>query len=387
VTLHPEWLDWPETQTLMKAFAGKGELRFVGGAVRDAILGRAVTDVDAATTLVPEKTMKTLQAANIKAVPTGIDHGTVTAVIGDKPFEITTLRKDTSTDGRWAEVAYTTDWQEDTKRRDFTMNALYLSPEGELFDYHGGEQDAKAGRVRFIGDAESRIKEDYLRILRLFRFHAHYGKEPIDEATLQICGRMAPNIEKLSGERIQNEMQKLLNAPLPAATLKTMQQCEVLKQVMGFDPDLGIIAKLESADALLRLAALVGYPNLLADLANRWKLSDNARDALKEWLENSKEIHAGLSLSEQKHYLRVWGKENFRYAVLLRAAMNGGNYAPLLKLADSWDIPQLPVTGKDIVALGIPEGKEVGEKLRALEVLWEESDYTLTREALLKRLA
>ena len=170
------WLHWPQTKRLVAAFAPYPQtLRFVGGAVRDSLLGREVKDVDAATTLLPEAVMALLEKAKIAAIPTGIDHGTVTAVIDGKHFEITTLRKDLACDGRHADVAFTDNWRDDAQRRDFTMNAMYLSPEGELFDYFDGETDARAGKVRFIGDAGARIAEDYLRILRFFRFFAHYG--------------------------------------------------------------------------------------------------------------------------------------------------------------------------------------------------------------------
>src|SRR5579872_7361897 len=210
-TLSPPWLKWPETQALIKAFAdAKAPIRFVGGCVRDALLGRAVQDVDVATPLRPEATMALLQKAGIKAIPTGIDHGTATAVIHGKHFEITTLRKDVSTDGRHATVAYTDDWKEDAARRDFTINALYLSPDGELFDYFNGARDAKEGHVRFIGNAGERIREDYLRILRFFRFYAWYGKTEPDKEALTACTEAANNIGTLSGERVQQEMLKLL---------------------------------------------------------------------------------------------------------------------------------------------------------------------------------
>ena len=202
--MSPAWLEWPETQSLVRAFAAKNtELRFVGGAVRDALAGRATSDVDVATPALPEAVMELLAAANIQAIPTGIKHGTVTAVLDKKHFEITTLRKDVSTDGRHAEVAYTDDWKADAARRDFTMNALYLSPAGELFDYFEGEKDAMAGRVRFIGGADARIKEDYLRILRFFRFYAWMGKGEADADALAACAANAPKIATLSGERIR----------------------------------------------------------------------------------------------------------------------------------------------------------------------------------------
>jgi poly(A) polymerase len=190
------WRHWPETQKLVTAFSSYPHaVRFVGGAVRDTLLDRLVQDIDVATTLLPEATMSVLQQAGIHVVPTGIQHGTVTAVIDGRHFEITTLRKDVACDGRHAEVAFTDNWQEDASRRDFTMNAMYMSTEGELFDYFSGQEDAKAGRVRFIGDANTRISEDYLRILRFFRFYAHYGREAPNYEALVAC---AANVSHLA---------------------------------------------------------------------------------------------------------------------------------------------------------------------------------------------
>ncbi len=388
----PAWMAWPETRTLIGAFAGRGELRFVGGAVRDALLGRDVTDVDAATPLLPDQVMALLERAGIRPVPTGIDHGTVTAVIAGKHFEITTLRKDTACDGRHAEVAYTADWEEDAARRDFTMNALYLSPEGKLFDYHGGEADAKAGRLRFIGDADARIREDYLRILRLFRFHAHYGKAPLDKTTLAVCGRLASHIASLSGERVRHEMLKLLSAPDPLSALTAMQECGALAHAIGFAPDLKTIAHLSASPQgereILRLAALLaGDPAQEPAVGERWKLSNDVKYTLKALLAGAQKLDAAMPLAQQKHWLRQWGKTLFRNCVQLRAAASGGDYAGMLTLADTWDIPKFPLSGKDLLALGVVEGRIVGEILAGLEKRWEESDYTLSREALLATLS
>src|SRR5580693_418940 len=211
------WMSAPATVRVLDALTKDGgDARFVGGVVRNAILRAEIADIDIATPLVPEDVVRRLEAAGIKAVPTGIDHGTITAIADGKSFEVTTLRRDVETDGRHAVIAFSKDWKEDAARRDFTMNALYAVRDGEVFDYFGGVEDAKAGHVRFVGDATARIREDYLRILRLFRFHAWYGKGEIDAQTLRAAAAEKAGIAKLSGERIQNEMLKLIAAESPA---------------------------------------------------------------------------------------------------------------------------------------------------------------------------
>jgi poly(A) polymerase len=248
---NPDWLCWPETKTLIAAFAEyPGSLRFVGGAVRDSLLGREVKEVDAATTRYPGEVMSLAIRNGLRAIPTGLEHGTVTIVIGARSFEVTTLRRDIKTDGRHAEVTFTDNWQEDAQRRDFTMNALYLTPEGELFDYFGGEADARAGVVRFIGEPEARIREDYLRILRLFRFYAHYGKTPLDLAALNACRLLGVNLKTLPVERIWQELSKLLIAENAAPALRTMHEHGVLPYVLGYEVDgMDVVAHLERIGA------------------------------------------------------------------------------------------------------------------------------------------
>ena len=222
--LDPEkhaWMRAPETRAVMAALtANGGEARFVGGAVRNAQLGEPVIDVDIATPLTPDEVTKRLVRAGLGAVPTGIEHGTVTAVAMGKPFEVTTLRRDVTTDGRRAVVAFTTDWAQDASRRDFTINAMYASADGALFDPTGGEDDLKAGRVRFIGDAAQRIREDYLRILRLFRFHAWYGKGAIDNAALAAATKEKCRIEKtFRRTRAEGIAEVAFRAPIPCRCL------------------------------------------------------------------------------------------------------------------------------------------------------------------------
>jgi poly(A) polymerase len=390
---------------LINAFAESGApMRFVGGSVRDALLGKAVKDVDVATSLVPDDVIKLLTKAGIKSIPTGIDHGTVTAVIDKKHFEITTLRKDVSTDGRWAEVAYTDDWKEDASRRDFTMNALYLSPQGEVFDYFGGAEDAKAGRVRFIGSAEKRIREDYLRILRFFRFHAWYGKSEPNREALAACRNEAANMAKLSGERIQQEMLKLLAAPHCHLTISLMQEYDVLPSLLGLNlRDTGMLSRFdklqetESFPPALKLMGFMMSSDFPADAAldrlhEKLKLSKANTEILHRAFLHYDEIHPDLALAVQKKLIRRLKADHFRH-VILTAWAHGNDfiaanhpYMNMLKLATEWQQPIFPVTGDDLIALGIKPGKGMGELLEGLDHLWEESDYKLSKAELLKRV-
>jgi poly(A) polymerase len=219
-----EWLQWPETAKVFAALNAEGvETRAVGGAVRDALLGLPVTEIDLATTAVPQKVMTLAREAGLKAIPTGIEHGTVTVIVDEMPFEVTTLRRDVETFGRHAKVAFTEDWEEDARRRDFTLNALYADREGIVFDPLGFYADLMEGRVRFIGDAEARIKEDYLRILRFFRFNAYYGRGPLDADGLAASVKLREGLAQLSAERVAAEMRRLLVAPRAMRGLEALR--------------------------------------------------------------------------------------------------------------------------------------------------------------------
>ncbi len=392
-----DWLNWPETQKLLGYFAphGKDALRFVGGAVRDRLLRRAVKDIDVATPLLPEAVIALLESGGCKVVPTGLAHGTVTAVIDGRHFEITTLRRDTSCDGRHADVEYTQDWEEDARRRDFTMNALYLTPAGEYIDYFGGMDDAKNGYVRFIGEAKDRIREDYLRILRLFRFYAHYGQQPLDESALAACAELRGQISQLSGERIQHEMFKLLAAPQAYPALNLMRRTEVVRDVFGAMVVLATLRMLEDQDeqnatnVLLKLALVLRTVTEEAEhqLPQRWKLSGADTKRLKCLVEEPV-LGEDISEAEQKKQLRHLGVDNFLAMVAISAAQQGrySGYASMRALAREWEIPTFPVNGDDLKAKGLTQGAELGQALKKLEVLWEDSDYALDKNALLETL-
>ena len=383
-----EWLKQADVQRLLGVFEQAGEeLRFVGGCVRDTLLGKALTDLDAATPARPERVMELLENAHIRAIPTGIAHGTITALIEGRPIEITTLRKDVETDGRHARVAFTDDWEEDAKRRDFTMNALYLGANGTITDYFSGLDDVKAGRVVFIGDARERIREDYLRILRFFRFSATVGKGAMNAEALAACAELKEGINQLSGERIQHEMFKLLASDHSAVSLMEMQQTGILPFII-ITPTHAIeaVQKLdaEHVKPLLKLAALTSD---LDEVAKRWKLSSKQTKQLEQWLDDAADITPDLDEATQKRLLRKLGKESYQEIVMLAwaQASHGWDYQALLGFID-WEAPLFPITGSDLQALGIAPGKALGDKLKQLEAKWELSGYRLSKAELLETL-
>jgi len=344
--------------------------------------------------------MRRLQAARLGAVPTGIEHGTITAVSGGKPFEITTLRRDVETFGRRAVVAYTTDWAQDAARRDFTMNALYAGEDGVVFDYFGGLDDLAARRVRFVGDATTRIREDYLRILRLFRFHAWYGRGELDEEALAAAAAEKGGLKLLSGERMQKELLRLLEAQDPSPALERMETAGILAQILpaGFKRlRLKRLVAVERAnalspDAVLRLAALLpdGVPSALK-VAEALKLSNAARDRLVQAGEKDERITAALAPAEERQLIYRLGLACFLDQLLLQWAASGARandaaWVSLLGLARSWTAPVFALNGNDVMAEGIEAGPKIGALLRDVERWWVEQDFAPDRAALLKRL-
>ena len=354
--------------------ADEGLTRYVGGAVRDDLLDLPVSDVDLATRLQPDEVMRRLEAAKIKAVPTGIDHGTVTAVSAGHSYEVTTLRRDVSTDGRRATVAFTPDWEEDAARRDFTINALSADPQsGEVFDYFGGADDLLAHHVRFIGNPLKRIAEDHLRILRYFRFHARFGAGAPDAAALDACTQRANDLMALSRERIADELLKLLAIPDPIVTLRIMLDRGILKPVLpeialeGLDRLCELIAAERQAgidpDALRRLAALLPRDATVAGaVAARLKLSNKARKRLA----CAAADEAG-SKAEALAYRR--GTECAVDVLLL-----SGESEAAARIA-KWHAPRLPIRGGALIARGLVEGPIVARTLRRIEDRWVESGF------------
>jgi len=389
----PAWLRASDTRAVLAALTLDGtEVRFIGGCVRDALLGRDVSDIDIATPDKPETVIRLLEAAGIKAVPTGIEHGTITGVIGKRHFEITTLRVDVRSHGRHADVAFTDDWQADAARRDFTMNAMAATPDGTVIDYFDGVGDLNAGHVRFVGDALQRIEEDHLRALRFFRFYAWYGKGAPDVAGLKACAALAHMIPKLSGERIRNEMLRLLEAPDPLPSLGHMRGAKVLDIVLpeaGEPTLLGALVLIDDGDPLRRLAALFGPSGGDGTaLAQRWRLSRKDALRLKRMAVPSVDISVTLDPPAQRRALYAVGASLFRDLVLLAWA-RGGDAAPfeaMLAQGKDWHIPHLPVRGADVLALGLKDGPEVGRLLKAAEAWWIEADFQPKRAELLDKL-
>ncbi|GAA0549221.1 CCA tRNA nucleotidyltransferase [Rhizomicrobium palustre] len=364
-----------------------GDARFVGGVVRNALLGRPVTDIDIATPLPPDKVKALLEVAGIKAVPTGIDHGTITAVVDGKPFEVTTLRRDVATDGRHAIVAFTTDWAEDARRRDFTMNALYADIDGAITDVVGGIADIEAGRVRFVGDPITRIREDYLRILRFFRFHAWYGRTELDAEALYACEKEKSGLVRLSGERIAKEMLKLFEAESPVTVLMSMGVIGVLEEVVPGAAEILPLRRLAAMDAelgtapdgVLRLAALLpaGRAVLTAQLiAARWKLSNVDRDRLVAAASAPRDIALYADPRLARRLLYRMGPEGFRDALLLAiVSETRDEWRRIYDGVRSLTAPRFPISGKDVVARGIRIGPLIGQILHTLETWWVENDF------------
>ncbi len=393
------WLERPETKAVFVALSRDGaETRAVGGAVRNALLGLPVTEIDLATTAPPDQVLELAAKAGLKAVPTGIDHGTITVIAGKTPFEVTTLRRDVETFGRHARIAYTTSWEEDAKRRDFTLNALYASEDGTLFDPLGGYADLVAGRVRFIGEAEDRIKEDYLRILRFFRLHAYYGKGEMDEAGLHASVKLRAGLAKLSAERVGGELKRLLVAPQAMLAVEALYDYGLLTELLGSVPRLFRFERLiaieqangVAADASLRLAALAIFVGEdVLRLVTRLRLS-NAEQAV---LLLAAQERARSRLPEKlgaKAALYRLGPADYRHFVLLAwtdssAAPDDPAWRQALALPERWQAPAFPLGGHELMALGASKGPDLGLVLKRLEQEWIESGFNLDREQLLAK--
>ncbi len=384
--MKPAWMDEPPVQALLAALARGGiAARFVGGCVRDTVLGRPVKEIDIAVDKPPETVMRALEAADLRVVPTGLKHGTVTAIVKGRPFELTTLRRDVETDGRRAVVAFTDDWLEDAKRRDFTFNAMYADPDGTIWDPFDGRADLLAGRVRFIGDPDQRIAEDHLRILRFFRFYAWFGKPPLDSAGFDACRRNAGSLSSLSAERIAKELLRLLAAPAPADALEAMAEAGALDhwlpEYAGTARLKALIAREDTPDPLRRLAAIVSPP--ATAVAKRLKLSTQQSLRLQLMLEPA----VPGDLENRRAALYRLGTSLFIDRVLLEGP---DDWRAALALARTWTPPELPISGADALALGLKPGPQVGALLDAVERWWIAGDFSADRAACLaelKRLA
>ena len=367
-----EWTQRPALAELVAAL-GPGNARWVGGAVRDTLLGCEAHDIDAATPLTPKEVIDRLDAAGIRTIPTGIDHGTVTAIVEGGNVEITTLRHDVSTDGRRATIAFANDWRDDAARRDFTINALYADPVTlEVFDYFGGVDDLASGRVRFIGDPRARIREDHLRILRYFRFQTRFGSA-LDPEAEEACAELAPTLKGLSRERVGWELQNLLALPNPSDTVVRMRELGVLQVVLpeAGPHETGKLAELVTAereakiepDAMRRLAALIpAVPPVAEAVSARLRLSKSQRARLV--------CAAARDLRDGDNARSLAYRVGMSCAID-RLLLTGAEPGPL---AD-WDVPVFPLKGGMIVARGIAAGPEVARILQTVEKLWVEEGF------------
>lgn len=395
----PAWLDEPSVRRLAGAL-GLGDpntapIRVVGGTVRDYLAGEPLGDLDIATPLQPETVMQRLTDAGIRAIPTGIDHGTVTAISDHLPIEITTLRRDVSTDGRRATVAFSEDWREDASRRDFTINALSVDPEGRLYDYFDGLRDLEAGEIRFIGTAGERIREDYLRILRFFRFHARFGKGDPPTDGLAACRLHAARLAGLSGERIRQELLKLLETGNPVSAVAAMSEIGVFQVLFDCDaaPDrmdrlIGLEREYgQPPDALRRLASLLPA-GVGASVTERLRASRQERDRLVGLLDVAPPLGDPARASDRTRTLYRLGPDRTSDLALLHAAEAPGDGAVGLWIAAArkWTRPTLPVCGDDVLGLGTPRGRKVGELLAQVEDWWLENEAAPSRDDCLARL-
>ncbi len=393
---HAPWLHDPAVLRLFEAAKARGgEIRFVGGCVRDALLGRLLGDHDLATTLQPQAVLDLAQALKIKAVPTGLAHGTVTLVMDGRPYEVTTLRRDVATDGRRAEVAFTDNWQDDAARRDFTMNALYCDADGRVYDYFGGLEDAKAGRVRFIGSPQARIREDVLRILRFFRFQAHYGQNGFDPRGLTACCELKDLLPTLSRERVHHELLKLLAARSPFVVWEEMQHSGIF-EAMGLpfsaNPTFAACVALEQElelepQPLRRLWAAL--PEIFG--SNKAALSEIA-GALAL---SNKETARLVALAELDDLAPIatdcQALARLAYKVGAEAVSDGLIVHDLaeesvLTFLSKWKKPQFPLTGRDLEGLGVAQGPKMGQLLRAVEIWWISLDFSPNHAECLNRV-
>ncbi|MER0239067.1 CCA tRNA nucleotidyltransferase [Fulvimarina sp. MAC8] len=399
-----DWLRDPLLQSVLAVLnEGDEEARVVGGPVRNTLLGQPVSDIDIATTCLPDETVRRVEEAGFKAVPTGIEHGTITVVAGGRPFEVTTLREDIATDGRHAEVKFGRDWEADAKRRDFTINALYAKSDGEIIDPVGGLADIDGKVLRFIGDAEDRIREDYLRILRFYRFFAWYGRGRPDAAGIRASAKLKAGLAQLSAERTWIELKKLLGAPDPGRALLWMRQAGVLTAVLpeserwGIDNIHPLIDAEQQfgwpADPLLRLLAIIPPDAAgINELAGRLRLSTKERDRLLAYA-NAESPRAEESDGSLR--IRLYFGDATAIADRLKLALAlarqkedleaSSRLSSQLSIATDFAPPDFPLSGEDMIAAGYKPGPALGRAMQRLKQLWAEGGFVMGRERLLSK--
>lgn len=371
----PAQMTSPGLKKVFAALGGDATTRFVGGCVRNALIGEPIGDIDIATVLTPDAVIERLRGAGIKVIPTGIDHGTITAVIDGQGYEITTLRRDVATDGRRAVVAYTEDWAEDAQRRDFTMNTLLADMTGHVFDPLGhGRRDLERRKVLFVGDPAQRIREDYLRVLRFFRFHARYGRGAPDKAALLACAAASRNLKMLSKERVTQEVLKLLAVAKCPAVLTIMQSHKILPEVIApaYEETLlkSLIKKQKDVDMTARLLVLCG--NRIAGLK---KIGHALRLTNKTVLQMGAILAAQKTLQKFEPHFVLLSLYKHGRAATLQALYIMNAPARLVRLAEAGDIPVFPYNGKALLKAGYKSGPEIGKILQKLERQWIASGF------------
>lgn len=382
--LPQSWMSEGPAALVMRALTAEGDAaRFVGGCVRDALVGRAIRDIDITTPLSPQRVTELLKKAGLKAVPTGIEHGTITAVAEGKGVEVTTLRLDVETDGRRAKVAFTDDWQADAARRDLTMNALSADASGQVHDYFGGLDDLAAGRVRFVGDPAQRIKEDYLRLLRFFRFHADYAADGFDQAAVAAAKQLAPNLKSLSGERVRQETLRLLTARRGPEIYGEMLALGIVQHFLPWSTTLDrlrAVAELEQRhalepDAIRRLAALT-MTGCGAQVAEKLKLSRAESERIVA-LDAPRKPFDGSNVESVRREIYAHGNDGALDRLLLDWPLDddGAKGRAALELIKTWKRPRFPLKGADLVKLGVPQGQRIGEILASVEAWWIAADF------------
>jgi poly(A) polymerase len=390
--LPQRWMTEGPAARVMQALTAEGDTaRFVGGCVRDALVGRSIRDVDIATPLSPQRVTALLEKAGLKAVPTGIEHGTITAVADRTGIEVTTLRLDVETDGRRAKVAFTDDWQADAARRDLTINALSADAGGKVHDYFGGLEDLAAGRVRFVGDPAQRITEDYLRLLRFFRFHADYAIGAFDDAAVRAAQELVPNLKGLSGERLRQETLRLLVARRGPEVWGEMLGLGIVQHYLPWATSLDrlrAVAEIEqrhglAPDPVRRLAALT-MTGCGREVAERLKLS-RAEGGRVIALDAARDPFDAASARDVRRQIYAWGNDGARDRLLLDWAdrIDGASGAMALAEIERWPRPRFPLKGADLVKLGVPEGPRIGEILGKVEHWWIGQDFGPNRAACL----
>ena len=391
-------LQLPEVEKVFKAF-GESSIFLVGGCVRDTLMNKSVTDIDFATPCEPLEVIEILNKSEINYIDIGIKFGTVTAIIDDKKYEITSFRKDISTDGRHAEVKFSKEMETDAARRDFTINALYVDKDCKIYDFYNGQEDLENTILRFIGDPQARIKEDYLRIMRFFRFLASNSAQSFDDDLLAVLKTEAPNLSIVSKERLWDEFTEILKSENPITALTLMQKNSIFENISeelqveeSFENLISIESKIKDVDSILRLSLLFdNNPKKIEDFVNSFPLSSNESKALLQLGEMNKKIVSYLSMKEVRFLLYKIGVSNFKNQIILNWARdvqnkNEVNWRSLYEVAISWERPKFDLDSKDVMGMGIKEGPLVGSILKEVEEWWAENDFIDDKFSLIERL-